>query len=105
LVSHVKYHGETFDDRLSRRLHIEMIEAKAFRTYIRINFLFKLIGNRTRDLPACTIAPQPTTLPTVVYVLTSLMHFVTLKKLTYIFYSVDACGAEGALKLANVARN
>jgi hypothetical protein len=33
--------GVIFDKRITWRLHIEMIEAKAFRTFIRIYFLFK----------------------------------------------------------------
>jgi hypothetical protein len=33
-VSHVKYFGVIFDRRFTWRLHIEMIEAKAFRTFI-----------------------------------------------------------------------
>jgi hypothetical protein len=35
-VSHVKYLGVIFDKRITWRLHIEMIEAKAFSTFIRI---------------------------------------------------------------------
>jgi hypothetical protein len=35
-VNHVKYLGVLFDKRITWRLHIEMIEAKAFRTFIRI---------------------------------------------------------------------
>jgi hypothetical protein len=38
---HVKYIGVMFDKRIIWRLHIEMIEAKAFRTFIRIYSLFK----------------------------------------------------------------
>jgi hypothetical protein len=41
LVDHVKYLGVIFDKRITWRLHIEMIEAKAFRTFIRICSLFK----------------------------------------------------------------
>jgi hypothetical protein len=37
----VKYLGVTFDKRMTWRLHIEKIEAKAFRTFIRLYFLFK----------------------------------------------------------------
>jgi hypothetical protein len=37
----VKYLGVIFDKRMTWRLHIEMIEAKAFRTFIRIYSLFK----------------------------------------------------------------
>jgi hypothetical protein len=40
-VSHVKYLGVIFDKRITWRLHIEMIEAKAFRTFIRIYYLFR----------------------------------------------------------------
>jgi hypothetical protein len=40
-VNHVKYLDVTFDKRITWRLHIEMTEAKAFRTFIRIYFLFK----------------------------------------------------------------
>jgi hypothetical protein len=38
-VNHVKY--LIFDKKITWRLHIEMIEAKAFRTFIRIYSLFK----------------------------------------------------------------
>jgi hypothetical protein len=37
----VKYLGILFDKRMTWRLHIQMIEAKAFRTFIRIYSLFK----------------------------------------------------------------
>jgi hypothetical protein len=40
-VIHVKYLGITFDKRITWRLHIEIIEGKAFRTFIRIYSLFK----------------------------------------------------------------
>jgi hypothetical protein len=40
-VNSVKYLGVIFDKRMSWRLHIEIIEAKAFRTFIRIYSLFK----------------------------------------------------------------
>jgi hypothetical protein len=40
-VNSVKYLGVIFDIKITRRLHIEMIEAKAFRTFIRIYSLFK----------------------------------------------------------------
>jgi hypothetical protein len=40
-VNSVKYLGVIFDRRMTWRLHIAMIEAKAFRTLIRIYFLFK----------------------------------------------------------------
>jgi hypothetical protein len=42
-VSHVKYLGVIFDKRITWTLHIEMIEAKAFRTFIRIYSLFKSV--------------------------------------------------------------
>jgi hypothetical protein len=35
-VNSVKYLGVIFDEKITRRLHIETIEAKAFRTFIRI---------------------------------------------------------------------
>jgi hypothetical protein len=41
LVNHVKYFGVILDNRITWSLHIEIIEAKAFRTFIRINSLFK----------------------------------------------------------------
>jgi hypothetical protein len=37
----VKYLGVIFDKRMTWRLHIETIEAKAFRTFIRLYSLFK----------------------------------------------------------------
>jgi hypothetical protein len=40
-VNSVKYLGVIFDKKMTWRLHIEMIEAKAFRTFIRIHSLFK----------------------------------------------------------------
>jgi hypothetical protein len=40
-VNHVKYLGVIFDNRITWRLHLEMIEAKAFRTFTRIYSLFK----------------------------------------------------------------
>jgi hypothetical protein len=40
-VKHVKYLGVIFDKRIILRLHIEMIEAKAFKTFISIYSLFK----------------------------------------------------------------
>jgi hypothetical protein len=40
-VNSVKYRGVLFDKRMIWRLHIQMIEAKAFRTFIRIYSLFK----------------------------------------------------------------
>jgi hypothetical protein len=36
-VNNVKYFGVIFDKRITWRLHIERIEAKAFRTFIRLN--------------------------------------------------------------------
>jgi hypothetical protein len=35
-VNHVKYLGVIFDKRITWRMHIEMIEAKDFRTFIKI---------------------------------------------------------------------
>jgi hypothetical protein len=40
-VNHVKYFSVIIDKRITWRLHIEMIEAKAFRTFIRIYSLLK----------------------------------------------------------------
>jgi hypothetical protein len=40
-VNSVKYLGVIFDKKVTWRLHIEMIEAKAFRTIIRIYTIFK----------------------------------------------------------------
>jgi hypothetical protein len=40
-VNSVKYLGVIFDKRVTWRLHIEIIEDKAFGTFIRIYFLFK----------------------------------------------------------------
>jgi hypothetical protein len=40
-ISRVKHLGVIFDKRITWRLHIDMIEAKAFRTFIRIYSLFK----------------------------------------------------------------
>jgi hypothetical protein len=40
-VNSMKYLGVIFDKKIAWRLHIEMIEAKAFRTFVRIYFLFK----------------------------------------------------------------
>jgi hypothetical protein len=40
-VNHVKYLGVIFDKRITWRMHIEMIEAKAFRTFISIISLYK----------------------------------------------------------------
>jgi hypothetical protein len=40
-LDHVKYLGVIFDKRITWRLHMEMIEAKAFRTFIRTYPLFK----------------------------------------------------------------
>jgi hypothetical protein len=37
----VKYLGVVLDRRITWRLHMEMIEAKAFRTFIRVYSLFK----------------------------------------------------------------
>jgi hypothetical protein len=40
-VNSVKYLGVMFDTRMKWRLHIDMAEAKAFRTFIRIHSLFE----------------------------------------------------------------
>jgi hypothetical protein len=40
-VNNIKYLGVLFDKKITWRLHIEMIEAKAFRTFIRVYSLFK----------------------------------------------------------------
>jgi hypothetical protein len=40
-VNHVKYLAVIFDKMTTWRLHTEMTEAKAFRTFIRINSLFQ----------------------------------------------------------------
>jgi hypothetical protein len=40
-LNSVKYLGVIFDRRMTWRLHIEMIEAKGLRTFIRIYYLFK----------------------------------------------------------------
>jgi hypothetical protein len=40
-VNDQKYLGVIFDKRITRRLDVEMIEAKAFRTFTRIYSLFK----------------------------------------------------------------
>jgi hypothetical protein len=40
-VDSVKHLGVIFDKKITWRLHTETIEAKAFRTFIRINPLFK----------------------------------------------------------------
>jgi hypothetical protein len=40
-VNHVKYLGVIFDKRITWRLHIEMIETRAFRTFITVYSLFK----------------------------------------------------------------
>jgi DUF2075 family protein len=45
----VKYLGVIFDKKVTWRLHIEMIEAKAFRIFIRIYSLFKSGGGQAYD--------------------------------------------------------
>jgi hypothetical protein len=40
-VNSVKYLGVIFDKKVTWRLHIKMIEAKAFRTFVRVYFLLK----------------------------------------------------------------
>jgi hypothetical protein len=47
-MNHVKYLSVILDKRITWRLHVEMIEAMAFRTFIRIYSIFKserLSGN------------------------------------------------------------
>jgi hypothetical protein len=46
-ANRVKYLGVNFDKRITWGLHIEMIEGKAFRTFIRVYSLFK--SERLRD--------------------------------------------------------
>jgi hypothetical protein len=41
LQFHVKYLGVIFEKRIKWRLHVEMIEAKTFRTFTRISSLLK----------------------------------------------------------------
>jgi hypothetical protein len=43
-VNNVKYLGVIFDKRITWRLHIEIIEAKAFRTFIR-SILYSKVSN------------------------------------------------------------
>jgi hypothetical protein len=66
--SNVKYLGVIFDKRITWRLHIEMIEAKAFRTFIRICCLFinerlsdnnKLILHNVLIISVMTYVPPP----------------------------------------------
>jgi hypothetical protein len=40
-INHVKYLGVIFDKRITWKLRIEITEAKAIRTFIRITSLFK----------------------------------------------------------------
>jgi hypothetical protein len=40
-VNSVKYLGVIFDKRMTWRLHVETIEAKAFRTFIILYYLFR----------------------------------------------------------------
>jgi hypothetical protein len=40
-VSHVKYLAVILYKRIIRRLHIEMVQTKTFRSFIRIHSLFK----------------------------------------------------------------
>jgi hypothetical protein len=42
-VNSAKYLGVLFDKRMTWKLHIQMIEAKAFRSFIRIHSLFKSV--------------------------------------------------------------
>jgi hypothetical protein len=41
-LKHIKYLSVIFDKRITLRLHMEMTEAKAFRTFIRLYSLFKM---------------------------------------------------------------
>jgi hypothetical protein len=41
VANNVKHHGVIFDKRITWRLHMEWIVAKAFRTFIRLYLLFK----------------------------------------------------------------
>jgi hypothetical protein len=41
-VNSIKYLGLIFDKKVTWRLHIQMIEAKAFRTFIRVYSLLKV---------------------------------------------------------------
>jgi hypothetical protein len=55
-VNHVKYLGIIFDERITWRLHIKMIETKAFRTFIRIYSIFgRLSANIKLTLPKALI--------------------------------------------------
>jgi hypothetical protein len=40
-VNHIKYLGVIFNNRITWKFHIEMIEAKSLRTFIRVCSLFK----------------------------------------------------------------
>jgi hypothetical protein len=40
-ITNIKYVGVIFDKKITWRLHIQMIEAKAFRTFLRVYSLFK----------------------------------------------------------------
>jgi hypothetical protein len=40
-VNSVKYLGEIFDKKITKRLHIEMIAAKAFRIFIKVYSIFR----------------------------------------------------------------
>jgi hypothetical protein len=71
-VHHVKYLGVIFNKRIKWRLHVEVTDAKAFRTFIRIYSLFKreclrafiklslhkalIISVMTYACPACEVA-------------------------------------------------
>jgi hypothetical protein len=41
LSNHIKYLGVAFDRKITWRIHVEKIEAKAFRTFLRIYSLFR----------------------------------------------------------------
>jgi hypothetical protein len=44
-----------------------------------------LIGNRTRDLPACSIMPQPTSLPRTLFLWSMIVQYFSLIMRTYRF--------------------
>jgi hypothetical protein len=50
LHPYVKHFGVNFDKQITWRLQIEMTESKAFRTFIKIYFLFK--SERLSDIVA-----------------------------------------------------
>jgi hypothetical protein len=48
-----------------------------------------LIGTRTRDLPACTIVPQPTTLPRAPSYMNILIHLINTEKRSDFVYFLE----------------